>query len=54
MASKQTAWEVAIAEARVVRINGGERFISYPTIAMRDAGLATLRDAEVDVEIVRA
>jgi hypothetical protein len=49
---RAAAWQHALRDGRVLRINAGERFISYPTIAQRDAALTTLRGAGALVEIV--
>jgi hypothetical protein len=44
------AWRQSLAEGRVLKINNGETFKSYPTKAETDIALDTLKKAGVKVE----
>lgn len=46
-------WSRAVDEGRVIRIFDGAEFMSFPTIAARDAKIAELEAAEVPVQIVQ-
>lgn len=42
-------WAQAVTEGRVVRMNKGERFMMFPTIAMRDAYITNNPDVFCEI-----
>lgn len=54
MASKaeRVRWAEALADGRVVKYHGGQTFVSYPTVALRDVEIAIAREAGFEAEIV--
>lgn len=47
------AWPIAVAEGRVVRYNGGLTFTAFPTVALAEEFLETLRRAGLTGEIAK-
>ena len=52
-AERNAAWRLALSEGRVVRYNGGDWLVSYPTIEARDAAYAEALRAGMPAEILR-
>jgi len=51
--ARKNDWMRAVAEGRVVRLNGGMQMTSYPTVAAAQAAQTELSAQGLDAEIVK-
>lgn len=50
---RKLAWNVALAEGRVLKYDAGKQLTSYPTIEARDTALAQAKAVGFPCEVVK-